>query len=155
MRRDRRLSGVLHALLHMAQQKGPVTSETLGKAMNTNPVVVRRTMSGLREQGYVRSEKGHGGGWTVACDASKVTLRDIYAALGSPALLAIGRRAEEPGCLVEEAVNGALGRSFREAEALLLARLGEVTLAKLSADVLRLSRRRGHAHSQHHASAHD
>ncbi|MGN6448602.1 MAG: transcriptional regulator, partial [Brucella intermedia] len=29
MRRDSRLSGVLHVLLHMAEQSGPKTSETL------------------------------------------------------------------------------------------------------------------------------
>ncbi len=101
----------------------------------TNPVVVRRIMAGLREQGYVRSEKGHGGGWTLACDLSQVTLRDVYAALGSPSLFALGNRTEKPKCLVEQAVNAALERAFQDAEALLLARLGEVTLARLSADV--------------------
>jgi DNA-binding IscR family transcriptional regulator len=119
----------------MAEQSGPVTSEVLAKAIDTNPVVVRRIMAGLRDQGYVRSEKGHGGGWTLACDLSKVTLRDIYTALGSPALLAMINRAERPGCLVEQAVNAALGPALHDAEALLLARFGEVTLAMLSADV--------------------
>ena len=66
MRCDCRLSGVLHVLLHMAEQQGPVTSEVLAKAMDTNPVVIRRIMAGLRDRGYVRSEKGHGGGWTLA-----------------------------------------------------------------------------------------
>jgi DNA-binding IscR family transcriptional regulator len=116
MRRDSRLSGVLHVLLHMAEQGGPVTSEVLAKALDTNPVVIRRIMSGLRDQGYVRSEKGHGGGWTLACDLSEVTLRDSYTAL------------------VEQAVNAALSQAFRDAEALLLSRLGDVTLAMLSAD---------------------
>lgn len=134
MRCDSRLSGVLHVLLHMAQQPGPFTSETLAKAMDTNPVVIRRIMAGLREIGYVRSEKGHGGGWRLACDLSKVTLRDVYAALGSPALLAIGNRTEAPGCLVEQAVNAALDQAFGDAEALLLARLDEVTLAMLGED---------------------
>lgn len=149
MRRDSRLSGVLHVLLHMAQQDGPVTSEVLAKAMETNPVVIRRIMAGLRDQGYVQSEKGHGGGWTLACDLSKVTLRDIYNALGQPSLLAIGNRTESPGCLVEEAVNAALGKSFHEAEMLLLSRLGEVTLAALSADVRRRLGRRGGSHGHH------
>ncbi len=135
VRRDSRLSGVLHVLLHMAQHQGPATSEVLAKAMNTNPVVLRRTMAGLREHGYVRSEKGHGGGWTLACDLSKVTLRDIYDALGCPSLFAMGNRTEAPGCLVEEAVNAALNKSFQDAEALLLSRFGEVTLAMLDADV--------------------
>ncbi len=137
MKRDGRLSGVLHVLLHLAQQDGPVTSEVLAQAMDTNPVVIRRILAGLRERGHVRSEKGHGGGWTLARDLAKVTLRDVYQALGSPALLAMGNRTEAPGCLVEQAVNAALGKSFDAAEALLLARFGEVTLAKLHADVVR------------------
>lgn len=135
MRRDSRLSGVLHVLLHMDQHDGPLTSKHLAKVMDTNPVVIRRVMAGLRDAGYVQSEKGHGGGWTVACDLAEVTLRDVYTALGSPCLLAIGNRTEAPGCLVEQAVNAALGKSFDAAEALLLDRLGEVTLAALSQDV--------------------
>jgi DNA-binding IscR family transcriptional regulator len=154
MRRDSRLSGVLHILLHMAQQGGVVTSGVLAKAMNTNPVVIRRIMAGLREQGYVRSEKGHGGGWTLACDLSKVTLRDIYNALGHPSLLAIGNRTEASGCLVEEAVNAALSKSFHEAEALLLSRLGEVTLAVLAADVRGRLAARGRSHRHHSEKAH-
>lgn len=145
MKRDSRLSGVLHVLLHMGQKDGPVTSEVLAKAMDTNPVVLRRALAGLREQGYVRSEKGHGGGWTLACDLAKVTMRDIYTALGSPALLAMENRTEMPGCVVEEAVNAALRKTFEDAEALLLSRLNEVTLATLSEDVRSRLATRGRA----------
>lgn len=134
MRTDSRLSGVLHVLLHMAEHDGPITSEALASAMGTNPVVIRRIMAGLRDQGYVRSEKGHGGGWTLSCDLAKVTLYEIYSALGSPSLLAIGNRTEDPRCLVEQAVNGALDQAFQDAQALLLARLQQVTLSMLSAD---------------------
>lgn len=135
MRRDGRLSGVLHVLVHMAQHEGPLTSEHMAKAIDTHPVVIRRLMAGLREQGLVCSEKGHGGGWRFCGDLAAVTLRDIYAALGSPSLLAIGNRNETPDCVVEQAVNAALGASFDAAEALLLERLGEVTLASLAEDV--------------------
>jgi DNA-binding IscR family transcriptional regulator len=132
----------------MAQNEGPVTSEVMAKSMDTNPVVIRRIMAGLRNEGYVRAEKGHGGGWTLACDLSKVTLRDVYVALGEPSILAMGNRTESPSCLVEKAVNAALGKSFDEAEALLLASLGEVTLAALVADVRR--RMGGGKHRRHH-----
>lgn len=134
MRRNSQLSGVLHVLLHMAEQDGPATSEELALMMQTNAVVVRRIMAGLRDNGYVRSEKGHGGGWTLACDLTAVTLREIYDSLGSPSLFALGNRSESPDCLVEQAVNAALDNAFRDAESLLLARLGGVTLAALSAD---------------------
>jgi DNA-binding IscR family transcriptional regulator len=143
----------------MAEQEAPMTSEVLAKALGTNAVVVRRTMAGLREQGYVQSEKGHGGGWTLACDLTKVTLRDIYIAIGSPTLLAMSHRTESPGCLVEQSVNATLDGAFQDAEALLLSRLGEVTLAGLSADVHKRHRRRRrsrqseHAHDQKQRSA--
>jgi DNA-binding IscR family transcriptional regulator len=152
MKRDSRLSGILHVLLHMAQQPGSFTSETLAKAMDTNPVVIRRIMAGLRDLNYVRSEKGHGGGWTLACDLSRVTLRDVYIALGRPTLLAMGNRTEAPGCLVEQAVNAALDHAFHDAEALLLARFGEVTLAMLGDDLhRRLGSRKLQGMSTHHA----
>lgn len=143
MKRDSRLSGVLHVLLHMAEQKGPSTSEALARVMDTNPVVIRRTMAGLRDRGYVRSEKGHGGGWTIASDPGTVTLRDIHDALGRPGLLAMGNRNEAPGCLVEQAVNAALGAVFDDAQALLLRRFGDITLAALSADIRRRRGERG------------
>lgn len=153
MKRDSRLSGVLHVLLHMAERDGPMTSEVLARAMDTNPVVIRRIMAGLRDQGYVRSEKGHGGGWTLARDLSEVTLRDIYTAIGGPSLLAIGNRTESPGCLVEQEVNASLTQAFRDAEALLLQRLGEVTLASLSNALRGRLPRRGRSHDLETAHA--
>jgi len=134
MKRDSRLSGVLHVLLHMAESNAPLTSEQLAKAMQTNPVVIRRILGGLREAGFVHSEKGHGGGWTIACDPATISMLDIYDAIGRPRLMAMGNRTEAPGCLVEQAVNAALDTCFREAEALLLGRFGRVTLAALAAD---------------------
>ena len=134
MKRDSRLSGVLHVVLHMADHQTPMTSEQLAKHMMTNPVVVRRIMAGLRERGIVASAKGHGGGWTIAADLERITLKDIYEALGSPEFFALGNRTESPDCLVEQAVNAALDGAFRDAEAMLIARLDDVTLAQLSAD---------------------
>ena len=116
MKRDSRLSGVLHVLLHMAEQGEPMTSEQLAKAMQTHAVVIRRILGGLRDAGFVHSEKGHGGGWTIARDLSAITMRDVYDAIGRPGLMAMGNRSEAPGCLVEQAVNAALNPAFRDAE---------------------------------------
>ena len=134
MKRDSKLSAVLHVLLHMAEMKTPVTSESLAAAMQTNPVVVRRLMAGLRQAGFVSSAKGHGGGWVLSCTLSAVTLGDIHNAVGAPALLAMGNRTESPGCIVEQAVNAALDGACDEAEALLLRRFNSITLADLSRD---------------------
>lgn len=137
MKRDSRLSSVLHALLHMARHDRPMTSDELGRCLGAHPVVVRRTMGLLRQAGLVASDRGHAGGWTVTADLSALTLRQLHEALGEPAIFAIGNRNETPDCLVEQSVNAALGDALAQAEALLLARLGEVSLADLAADVAR------------------
>lgn len=135
MKRDSRLSVALHVLLHMGEMGRVVTSETIGSMMQTNPVVVRRTMAGLRVAGIVHSVKGHGGGWSLARELHSVTLGDVYDALGTPALFSIGHREESPGCLVEQAVNRAIGKALDEAEALLMAQLRSTSVADLATDV--------------------
>ena len=132
MRRDSKLSSILHLLLHMAHSNRPLTSDELAGFLQTNPVLVRRTLSGLRERGYVASERGHGGGWVIAADLQHVTLRDIYISVGSPTVFAMGNRVDEPECLVERVVNQSLTNAFDEAEALLISRFSDITLADLS-----------------------
>ncbi|RZL90749.1 MAG: Rrf2 family transcriptional regulator [Variovorax sp.] len=132
MKSSSRLSDVLHVLLHLAQADGPVTSEVLAAAMSTNPVVLRRLMVGLREAGFIASEKGHGGGWVMAAPLESVTLHDVHMALGAPALVALGFREDRPECLVAQVVNDSLRTAIQEAEASLLSRLESITLAQLS-----------------------
>ena len=134
MRHDTRLSRMLHILIHMDGHKGAATSEAIAAMLSTNPVVVRRTMAGLRDQGYVRSEKGHGGGWVLARPLQEITLRDIHAALGAPELFSIGLAGDNPDCVVEQAVNAALSGALHSAEAILLERFAGITLADLARD---------------------
>ena len=134
MRTDSRLSRMLHVLLHMARDARPVTSEQIAQMLGTNAAVVRRTMTGLRKAGYVRADKGYNGGWSLAADLHQVTLLDIFTAVGGPRIFAIGPDRDHPDCLVEQVVNAALDDALRQAEALLLQRLGAVTLADLSSE---------------------
>lgn len=134
MRNDSRLSRMLHVLIHLAERDAPATSDDIAAMLGTNPVVVRRTMGGLRESGYVRSDKGHGGGWSLARPLEAITLLDIYTALGEPALFAIGMADDDPHCLVEQAVNARLASAMHDAATLLRARLQDVTLADVARD---------------------
>jgi Rrf2 family protein len=149
MKSKGRLSAVLHALLHMAHRGGPMTSDELAACLRSHPVVVRRTMAGLREAGFVVSERGHGGGWVLARDLASVTLLDVQMALGD-GTEADAEAAHADGCVIEQSVQRALAGSLREAEALLAKRLGEVTLADLSADFNRaMAAHAGHAAHPH------
>ena len=137
MRRDSRLSVALHVLLHMEELGGVLTSDALGPMLEVHPVALRRTLAGLRKAGIVRSVKGHGGGWSLARGLDAISLREVYAALGTPPVFSIGPRVESPGCLVEQAVNRSLEKALDAAQALLLEQLGRVSVASIAADVRR------------------
>lgn len=128
----------LHVLLHMSEMDGAVTSEALGAMLDTNPVVIRRTLGGLRDAGIVAAEKGHGGGWSIARDLRSVSLGDVFDAIGTASVFGIGPRDPDCTCPIERAVNRALGEALGEAEAILMRRLHGVTLA----DVLKTASRK-------------
>lgn len=134
MKNDNRLWRMLHVLIHMSHTQKPMTSQAIGEMLNTNSVVVRRTMAGLRDRKYVQSEKGHGGGWRLICPLEEITLLDIYLALGAPAIFAIGAASDTQHCLVEKAVNHAIDDVLEQAKQLLLARFGQIKLSQIQND---------------------
>lgn len=128
---------MLHVLIHMDRLEGPVTSEAIAAMLGTNPVVVRRTMAGLKEAGLLASVKGHGGGWTLARPLDQITLLNIHEALGSPKVFAIGIADDDPTCLIEQSVNAALAETLGEAEQRLRDRFQTITMEALSRDSLK------------------
>lgn len=94
-------------------------------------------MGYLRRAGLVASDRGHAGGWRIKADLSAITLRQLHEALGEPPVFAMGNHNESPGCLVEQSVNAALENAFADAQALLLTRFTQITLADLAADFAR------------------
>ncbi|PVB59961.1 Rrf2 family transcriptional regulator [Labrenzia sp. 011] len=109
---------MLHVLLLLARAEEPVTSEQIGRMLNTNPSLVRRTMAGLREAGFVGSARGHGGGWVLEKPLTEIPLADVYAALDSVELLSLGRSEDTPACLLERAAYATTGRALEAARAM-------------------------------------
>lgn len=134
MPRDSRMSRMLHVLIHMDRHVKRATSEDISKMLGTNPVVVRRMMAGLRDKGFVTSEKGHGGGWELIRSLDAITLRDVYLAIGEPPLFNVGPHADRSDCAVERAVDARMEKTLGEAEALLMNRFGTITVADLAED---------------------
>ncbi len=134
MRYERRLPRVLHVLLHLQEMERPATSAMIGSMLNTNAALVRRTMAGLRERGWVTSARGHGGGWRLATPLDQISVLDLYEALGSPPLFALGQSQDTPRCLMEQAANATVDRALTSAEAAFRASLAGVTVAELASD---------------------
>jgi Rrf2 family protein len=128
LNKDTRLSRILHVLIHMNHHDVPLTSEKIAIMLNTNPTVVRRILASLREHGYVHSEKGHNGGWTLAKPISEITLLNVYESLGKPDIFSLGFSNNDSKCLIELSVNDSLKKSMEEANNVILKRFGEVTL---------------------------
>lgn len=135
MRLDTRLSRVLHVLIHMGNSDEPLTSEVLAKMLQTNSVVVRRTLGELRQAGYVKSSKGHGGGWELSKSLKEISFLDIYEALNRPQLFALGLSTESSKCAIENSVNHNLSQAFSSAEDIILKRFKKLTLSEIAKDL--------------------
>jgi DNA-binding IscR family transcriptional regulator len=132
VRHDTRLARMLHVLVHMHLLGGTETSETIALMLQTNAVVVRRVMGRLRDSGLVTSTGGRGGGWRLARAAEMITARDVFEALESENVFAIGASADHPQCPVERAVNAKLAIALDSAQQRLLESLGGTTLEELA-----------------------
>ncbi|HWK63646.1 MAG TPA: Rrf2 family transcriptional regulator [Rhizobiaceae bacterium] len=130
--RDTRLARMMHVLVHMHLLGGTETSETIAKMLNTNPVVVRRTMGLLKAKGLVGSIGGRSGGWRLEKPADAVTVRDVQEALHDRSVFHIAISGDHPNCPVERTVNQLLQHAMAKAEATLLEQFGHVTVAELA-----------------------
>lgn len=136
MKINNSFSATLHILLHLEQMDRPLTSEQMAAFIEGNPAFIRKLLAGLRERQTVTSSKGHHGGWTLARPASEVTLYDIYIALGSPMLFALGNRSDNPQCLVEKGVNRVMSETLNDAETVILERFKRLTLADVGREFI-------------------
>jgi Rrf2 family protein len=124
-----RFSTGVHALVLLALEPEALqTSETIAGKLATNPVVIRRVFSLLRQAELVTSHKGPSGGTQLARSAKEITLKDIYRAL-EPSALFHEASVSGPGA---DLVGKELARAFKAAEAALIEALAETTLHSIA-----------------------
>ncbi|KEQ07432.1 MULTISPECIES: RrF2 family transcriptional regulator [Pseudorhizobium] len=129
---DTRLSRMLHVLVHMHLLGGSETSETIAKMLNTNPVVVRRTMAALRDHGIVTSAGGRSGGWRFAKEAAEITVEQVHDALQAGSAFSIALSRDHSACPVESAANAFLAEAMADAETTLRTRFAGTTIRDLA-----------------------
>lgn len=131
MKRNSRLSLALHTLSHMAGDPNRVrTSADIAEHAGTNPVVVRRVLGRLREEGLLISVKGHAGGWKLARLPQEITLADVYLALDE-SLVAATDEDQVLSCSVEHALFKRVTGVMKDIEKNLVERLRETTIAEV------------------------
>ncbi|MFI9307408.1 Rrf2 family transcriptional regulator [Streptomyces triculaminicus] len=137
MAANSRLTVAVHVLVWMALVHGRgrdlVTSEQAADSVNTNPVVIRRSLGALREAGLVEVRHGAGAGWRLAREPESITLLDVYRAVEDEPLFGLHRSEPNPKCPVGAGIQPALRQAYGEVEAAARNALGGTTIA----DVLR------------------
>lgn len=109
------------------------TSEMLAKSIGTNPVVVRRLISSLKEAGLVNCRPGVAGS-SLGRDASQITLLDVYRAVRGQEdgmVLDVHTKAC-PRCPVGKNITAALEEPFARAQEAMEEKLREYTLSDIA-----------------------
>ncbi|MFI5782792.1 RrF2 family transcriptional regulator [Nocardia sp. NPDC051570] len=131
-----RSAAAIHALTMLARWDRSLTSAEIADSMMSNPVLVRRILSNLREAGLVQSTEGRSGGWTLARPPYKITLYAAYAAVEQGTVLPRHAHPANETCEVGRHMHALLDAEFQAAERALEERLGRTTIAHLVQQVL-------------------
>jgi Rrf2 family protein len=135
-----RFTVALHILTLLASSSGEaLTSEYIAGSVNTNPVVVRRLLGTLRKVGIVSSQPGNGGGWELAKNPDKLTLRDIRRAVNEGSPFSMHNQPPNPKCPVGKNIQQVLGPVYDEAERVMENELSHTTIQSLLRSVQRRS----------------
>jgi Rrf2 family protein len=134
MNTNQRFAISIHALTLLASSSDPLTSEMIASSVDTNPVVIRRTMASLREYGLVNSKPGAHGGWRLLREPKQIVLSDVYRSLSEEDVLAIHSHPNKY-CPVGGNISGVLRAVFDDAQSELEKALGKYTVADVLKDV--------------------
>jgi Rrf2 family protein len=125
------LASGIQALCYLAYRHDQaVTAEDVARSMETNPVVIRKLLKALEGKGLVRITQGRHGGVALAREPKRISLRDIYEALGEGDLFALRERGS-PRCPVNRAMKGLLIPVFDAAGEAAARSLASVKLSAL------------------------
>lgn len=114
--------------------EGRNTSEYMAKSINTNPVVVRRILSTLREAGYVSSQPGVGGGITLNISPECVTLYDVYQLFEERALFPMHTNQPMQKCPSGGTIQKVLQPVYDSARQAMCETLEKTTIAELATE---------------------
>ena len=140
MAANSRVTIATHALawLELARQRGRavLTSEEVAASVNTNPVVVRRSLADLQRAGLVRARRGNGAGFFLGRPAEAITLLDVWLAVSPEPLLALHHTEPNLRCPVGRGIRPVLTDLYDEATEAFRAALARRTVADVLGRIL-------------------
>ncbi len=124
-----RFATIVHILTILANNPSEyLSSEWIAQSININPVIVRRELGILRQQGWVMSRKGKEGGTKLNKSSDKISLADIYIMVKNSEVLGKKNLRTNPHCPIGKDINNKLNDLFIETDALVISALQQKTL---------------------------
>lgn len=121
----------MHSLVLLANKPDHMAnSETIAENVCTNPARIRKVMSILRKNGYVKTKEGIGGGYLLSCDPEKTSLSQLYLAISSGSLKpnwCTGDPKQE--CVISSNTQSVMDEIFIEAEQHMQSYLSQITIS--------------------------
>ncbi|GAA1595125.1 Rrf2 family transcriptional regulator [Actinoplanes couchii] len=140
MAANSRVTIAAHALawMELARRRGraQLTSEEVAASVNTNPVIVRRSLGDLRRAGLVSTRRGTGAGFALARPASEITLLDVWTAVAAEPLIALHHTEPNLECPVGAGIRPVLAEVYDEATAAFRAKLAGQSIADVLERIL-------------------
>ncbi|MFE6076996.1 Rrf2 family transcriptional regulator [Paenibacillus sp. NPDC057886] len=127
-----RFSIAVHTLSLIAVVPNECTGDFIAKSVNTNPVIIRRIMSKLKQAGLIEVRPGVGGA-SLLKDPADITLLDIYRALEvvEDGELFNFHKHPNPNCPVGSMIEQTLRAELIEAQIAMEQRLKRVTIQQM------------------------
>jgi len=132
MAANTRMATAVQILCVMAY-KGPAgtNAEVISKSLRTNPVVVRRLLKCMEQEGLVEIRPGKDGGVQLEREPDQITLCQIYKAVEAEARVFALRRRRNPRCPVDSRMKELLHPIFGAADVAVENTLKQTTLGSL------------------------
>jgi DNA-binding IscR family transcriptional regulator len=142
MSANSRLTVAVHALAWMALARRDghevMTSDQVAASVNTNPVIIRRSLGDLRAAGLVQVRHGVGAGWSLAREPAEITLREVYEAVEREPLFGMHRTEPNLACPVGRGIRPALGSVYAGVEEVLRDELECTSIADVLRETLKI-----------------
>ncbi len=126
----------IFACISVAEEHQKVTSDFLAGSINTNPVLVRKIMSQLRQAGLITVARGTGGA-TLAKNAEEISFYDVYKAVDSVKKDSLFRFHEKPNpaCPVGRNIHAVLDNTLEVIQSKMEEELRRHTIADVEASL--------------------
>lgn len=137
MKYSHRLSDAVHILTYIGASEiveNNLSSRAIAGSINSNPSLVRRLMSSLKNAGLITSAPGRPA-VSLSKPTTGITLLDVYKAIEEPDLFHVDEETNQQ-CPIGANIQSALHNAYDEVQQQAEVEMSKITLADIVKDVV-------------------